>query len=152
MSAFDRPSWLRLLAISAHADLARFIDNLGTIPPFEYLREPEVGLAMIRGRAGGDGVPFNLGEMTVTRCRLHVATSEGEERVGVGVVAGRSPQHAQAIALCDALLQSRRWHDTIVERVLEPAQAALTAKRLQNAKRRAATKADFVTVVRAGES
>jgi alpha-D-ribose 1-methylphosphonate 5-triphosphate synthase subunit PhnG len=152
MIAIDRPHWLRLLAISPYADLARLLIELGPLPPFEYVREPEVGLAMVRGRAGGDGVPFNLGEMTVTRCRLRVTTADAEERVGAGCVAGRAPRHAEAIALCDALLQSSHWHDTVVDRVLEPAGRALDERRARNARRRAATKADFVTVVRSGES
>jgi alpha-D-ribose 1-methylphosphonate 5-triphosphate synthase subunit PhnG len=150
--SLDRPGWLRLLALSPYTDLAPLVIELGSLPPFDYVREPEVGLAMVRGRTGGDGVPFNLGEMTVTRCRLRVATADGEERVGVACVAGRSPRHAETIALCDALLQSERWHDAVVRGVLEPAARVLDEKRVRNARRRAATKADFVTVVRSGES
>jgi alpha-D-ribose 1-methylphosphonate 5-triphosphate synthase subunit PhnG len=125
---------------------------LGTLPPFEYVREPEIGLAMVRGRTGADGLPFNVGEMTVTRCSLRVMTDDAEQRVGVGIVAGRVPQHAEAIALCDALLQSARWRDAVDLTVLEPLRHAIAAKRAENARRRAATKAEFVTVVRSGES
>lgn len=152
MSAYDRREWLRLLAISAYADLARSMTELAPLPAFEYVREPEVGLAMVRGRTGGDGLPFNLGEMTVTRCRVRVATAVGEQRTGIACVAGRSPHHAEAVAVCDALLQSPHWHERVVARVLEPARRAIAAKRADNARRRAATKADFITVVRSGES
>ncbi|MGQ3358871.1 MAG: phosphonate C-P lyase system protein PhnG, partial [Phreatobacter sp.] len=36
----------------------------------EVLRAPEIGLVMVRGRVGGDGAPFNLGEATVTRAAV----------------------------------------------------------------------------------
>src|SRR5262249_42420997 len=41
------------------------------IDPVDYveLRAPETGLVMLRGRIGGDGAAFNLGEATVTRAR-----------------------------------------------------------------------------------
>ena len=40
---------------------------------------------MMRGRAGGGGAPFNLGEMTVTRCTVRTAGGQ----VGHAYVAGR---------------------------------------------------------------
>ncbi len=152
MTTFDRPAWLRVLALAPFADLARLVGDLAPLPAFEYVREPEIGLAMVRGRTGGDGAPFNVGEMTVTRCRVRVMTAEDERRTGFACVAGRSPRHAELIAVCDALLQSPRWHDTVVARVLMPAERALAETRERNARRRAATKAEFVTVVRSGES
>jgi alpha-D-ribose 1-methylphosphonate 5-triphosphate synthase subunit PhnG len=79
-------------------------------------------------------------------------TAVGEQRTGVACVAGRSPHHAEVVALCDALLQSAHWHEMVVARVLEPAQRTIAAKRTLSARRRAATKADFITVVRSGES
>ncbi len=62
----------------------------------------EDGLVMVRGRIGGDGAPFNLGEATVTRAAVRLASGE----VGFGYVLGRDREKARLIALCDALLQS----------------------------------------------
>ena len=56
---------------------------------------------MVRGRAGGGGAPFNLGEMTVTRCT--VRTDSGQ--VGHAYVAGRDARQAELAAVFDALLQ-----------------------------------------------
>ena len=56
---------------------------------------------MVRGRAGGGGAPFNLGEMTATRCT--VRTDGGF--VGHAYVAGRDERLAELAALVDALLQ-----------------------------------------------
>ena len=65
------------------------------------LRGPEAGLVMVRGRAGGGGSPFNLGEMTVTRCTVRTETGF----VGHAYVAGRESRRAELAALVDALMQ-----------------------------------------------
>jgi alpha-D-ribose 1-methylphosphonate 5-triphosphate synthase subunit PhnG len=152
VNAYDRPAWLRVLALAPFDELAKLADVLAPLPPFTHAREPEIGLAMVRGRIGGDGAPVNVGEMTVTRCRLYVETAPGEQRTGFACVAGRSPRHAELIALCDAMLQSPHWHERVIATVVVPAERALHEKRERNARRRAATKADFVTVLRSGES
>ena len=48
----------------------------GITASFEWLRWPETGAVMVRGRTSGTGAPFNLGEMTVTRCALRLAGGE----------------------------------------------------------------------------
>lgn len=148
----ERQAWLRILALAPLAQLAQGVSELAPLPPFAYLRGPEIGLAMVRGRTGGDGTPFNLGEMTVTRCTLRVSVSDTDERDGFACVAGRSARQAELVALCDALLQSARWQAAVFERVIVPAEGFLADKRARNAQRRAATKAEFVTVVRSGEA
>ncbi|WP_163595022.1 phosphonate C-P lyase system protein PhnG, partial [Klebsiella pneumoniae] len=57
------------MAVLAHAAAADIAGRLAAIavPAHENLREPENGLVMVRGRIGGDGAPFNLGEATVSR-------------------------------------------------------------------------------------
>ena len=49
-------------------------ERLGTLPDYRVLRGPEAGLVMVRGRTGGGGAPFNLGEMTATRCTVRTET------------------------------------------------------------------------------
>lgn len=148
----ERQAWHRVLALAPFAELARLVTALAPLPPFVHLHGPEIGLAMVRGRTGGDGTPFALGEMTITRCTLRVAVTDDGECDGFACVAGRSPHHAELVALCDALLQSPRWRSRVIEGVVDPAARQLAAKREQNARRRAATKAEFVTVVRSGEA
>ncbi len=72
------------------------------MPAHENLREPENGLVMVRGRIGGDGAPFNLGEATVSRAAVRIASGE----VGFGYTLGRDAEKARMIALCDAMVQS----------------------------------------------
>ena len=75
------------MAVLAHSDAAEIAGRLEAIalPAHENLREPENGLVMVRGRIGGDGAPFNLGEATVSRAAVRLATGE----VGFGYTLGR---------------------------------------------------------------
>ena len=60
------------MAVLAHAEageIAARLRDLG-LPAHQDLRAPENGLVMLRGRVGGDGAPFNLGEATVSRLSL----------------------------------------------------------------------------------
>lgn len=111
---------------------------------YEWLRTPEVGMTMVRGRAGGDGAPFNLGEMTLTRCTLRLAGGQ----VGFGYVAGRNKRHAALAALCDGLLQDSAHHDRVMRAIVQPLSAAAAKRRDDTARRAAATKVDFFTMVR----
>ncbi len=53
-------------------ELRRALTQLGATDTVEDLRPPETGLVMTRGRIGGDGRPFNLGEATVTRAAVRL--------------------------------------------------------------------------------
>src|ERR1700745_3903656 len=91
----------RWMAVLARADAGELQDRLGTFPECQLLRGPETGLVMVRGRTGGGGAPFNLGEMTVTRCT--VRTESG--LVGHAYIAGRDAKRAELAALADAMMQ-----------------------------------------------
>ena len=58
------------------------------------MRGPETGLVMVRGRAGGSGSPFNLGEMTVTRCTVRLESGAA----GHAYIAGRDERRAELAA------------------------------------------------------
>src|SRR5712671_2308384 len=134
------------MAVLAHSDAAGIAGYLEaiTVPAYENLREPENGLVMVRGRIGGDGTPFNLGEATVSRAAVRLATGE----VGFGYALGRDRQKARMIALCDALVQSNEFADAVEANVLAPLRAAMIAERNQKAAQTAATRVDFYTLVR----
>jgi alpha-D-ribose 1-methylphosphonate 5-triphosphate synthase subunit PhnG len=114
------------------------------VPRHEDLREPESGLVMLRGRVGGDGAPFNLGEATVSRAAVRLASGE----VGFGYTLGRDGEKARLIALCDALVQSREFGSMVERDIISPLREQLMARREQAAAETAATKVDFYTMVR----
>jgi alpha-D-ribose 1-methylphosphonate 5-triphosphate synthase subunit PhnG len=99
---------------------------------------------MVRGRIGGDGAPFNLGEATVSRAAVRLASGE----VGFGYTLGRDREKARMIALCDALVQSHEFADDIETQVIAPLRAAMLARRSARAAEAAATRVDFYTMVR----
>jgi len=131
------------LAKAPPARLAALWQAAGLAPGFTWLRPPETGAVMVRGRMGGAGGPFNLGEMTVTRCALRLGTGE----VGHAYVQGRDRAHAEQAALCDALMQTGAAA-AVRARVLEPLAAAMKAARATRARKAAATKVEFFTLVR----
>jgi len=114
-----------------------------TVPAHEDLRLPENGLVMLRGRIGGDGAPFNLGEATVTRAAVRLASGE----TGFAYVLGRDPKKAKLIAVCDALIQSKD-SKRVIDAVIVPLEAAMQARRRQVDVETAATRVNFFTLVR----
>jgi alpha-D-ribose 1-methylphosphonate 5-triphosphate synthase subunit PhnG len=134
------------MAVLAHADAAEISGRLGAIalPAHENLREPENGLVMVRGRVGGDGAAFNLGEATVSRAAVRLSSGE----VGFGYTLGRDRNKAQMIALCDAMVQSAEFAEIVEINVVAPLRAAIIAERNRKAAEAAATRVDFYTLVR----
>ncbi|WP_430641425.1 phosphonate C-P lyase system protein PhnG [Bradyrhizobium centrolobii] len=135
-----------LMTVLAHSVLSEIAEHLRAIslPAYENLREPENGLVMLRGRIGGDGAPFNLGEATVSRAAVRLASGE----IGFGYALGRNLEKAKLIALCDALLQSQEFAATLEEKVAAPLRLRLLGRRQRRAGQAAATKVDFYTMVR----
>ena len=139
----QRKEWLSTLAKAKAMDVARLFAKVRNIPEYELLRVPEIGGVMVRGRMGGSGDAFNLGEVTVTRCSVQLKTGE----VGHGYVQGRNRGHAEQAAVLDAMLQGDRKSDlakTVIVPLMEIARAGKEAR----AKKAAATKVDFFTLAR----
>ncbi len=139
----DRQTWMSLLAKAPSAELDRLWQDTGLAPGYTYLRAPEAGGVMVRGRAGATGAPFNLGEMTVTRCSLKLDSGE----VGHAYVQGRDKGHATQAALVDALMQTAQEAE-LRAAILAPLEQALSAARAARAAKAAATKVDFFTMSR----
>ena len=112
------------------------------LPAYSRLRGPESGLVMIRGRAGGNGASFNLGEMTVSRCT--VKTECG--RVGHAYVAGRDTRRAELAAWLDAGLQDPARQPALLAAVIEPLRLAQEQAAKANARKAAATTVEFFTL------
>ena len=65
-----------LLARALASELAEPLKQRFADHGAKDLKPAETGLVMLRGRAGGDGAPFNLGEATVTRAVVELAGGE----------------------------------------------------------------------------
>lgn len=138
-----RQAWMAILAKSSVIDIEQQIKTLGELPEYSYLRQPEIGLTMVRGRAGGTGDIFNLGEMTVTRCVVKIG-----DITGFGYVGGRSKRHAELAAVCDGLLQQQEWQEIVRDRVIQPLQKKLSDRLEKKQRQTEATKVEFFTMLR----
>ena len=140
-----RQIWMGVLARARPQRLAELFPDL---PPHDLLRPPEIGAVMVQGRIGATGQPFNLGEMTVTRCALRL----GSGIVGHGHVQGRDTGHARRAASLDALLQEGggaaegTYHSAAT--ILRQLQQEEALRRSDRAARAAAARVEFFTVVR----
>src|SRR5260221_11815388 len=112
-----RQRWSAVLALASLNELESAWAALAHRPQYHLLRPTETGFALVRGRIGGTGQPFNLGEMTVTRAAVQLRPSEGGAVTGFGHVAGRQARHAELVAVFDALLQMPERHDAIAHHV-----------------------------------
>ncbi|WP_085792764.1 phosphonate C-P lyase system protein PhnG [Roseivivax jejudonensis] len=144
MEGAARRHWMGLLARAAPKTLAERLATFDhALPAFAWLRRPETGSVMVRGRAGGTGAPFNLGEMTVTRCVLRLE----DGTVGHAYVQGRDERHAERAALVDAMMQTSQAESLRAE-VLDPLTEAEAHARAERAEKAAATRVEFFTVAR----
>ena len=133
------------LSVLAHAEMPALSAAWNTWenrPEVETIRPPETGLIMLRGRIGGGGAPFNVGEATVSRASVRIDSGE----VGHGYCLGRDTDKAELIATIDALFQ--REPENIEFAILRPLRDAAYAADQKRREETAATKVDFFTMVR----
>lgn len=140
----DRQDWMSTLAKAPRETLEAAWAQLTPPPEYVHLRAPETGLVMVRGRAGGTGARFNLGEVTVTRSAVRLACG----RTGHGYVAGRDARRAELAAVFDALLQNDEHRAPLLQSLIEPLRAAERAGKQEQARKAAATKVEFFTLAR----
>ena len=140
--AAGRRDAMGLLARATPDELALALEALGR-PDWTDVRRPEIGLVMLRGRTGGDGAPFNLGEATVTRAAVRIPSGE----VGFAYLLGRDAARARAAAVLDAMAQ-RVGAQAVADGALAGVRARVAAEDATAAARAAATKVDFFTMVR----
>jgi alpha-D-ribose 1-methylphosphonate 5-triphosphate synthase subunit PhnG len=138
-----RQHWMSVLALASRDELERGWSDLPARPGYRRLRGPEVGLVMVRARAGGTGTRFNLGEMTVTRCSVELE----DGTTGHAYAGGRDPRHAELSAVFDALLQGEAGEE-LRRTLVEPLAHAQQARRQAAAARAAASRVEFFTMVR----
>ena len=145
----ERRKVAALLAKAELKELASFWSNQAEQPQVDVLRGPETGLVMVRGRIGGGGAPFNLGETTVTRATVRVSSGTSSEGlVGHSYALGRDHEKARLAAIADALWQAPQSREAVERDLLQKIAQRLDARATQRRREAAATKVDFFTMVR----
>jgi alpha-D-ribose 1-methylphosphonate 5-triphosphate synthase subunit PhnG len=144
-----RQAWLAVLAKASLAELEAAWNAIDDKPAFRRLRPSETGLVMLRGRIGGTGQPFNVGEMTMTRAAIQLLDAAGAvSHAGFGYIAGRSARRAELVALFDAMLQDPARHDALSAAVVAPLVARQQSAKAAHSAKIMASKVDFFTMVR----
>ncbi|MDN3516425.1 phosphonate C-P lyase system protein PhnG [Aquisalimonas lutea] len=142
----ERQERLALLARAPEELLEAAWQELPGKPRLTPLRPPETGLLMVRGRAGGTGRQFHLGEVAVTRAA--VCLPDGT--AGYGYVLGQRSRHAELAACFDAMAADGSWAAEVQRAVLDPAARHVEAEDAAARQRAEATRVDFSTLVREG--
>ena len=135
----SRQHWMSVLARASAEAIEAGLTRHGALPDWTLLRGPETGLVMVRGRAGGSGSPFNLGEMTVTRCTVRTETGF----VGHAYIPGRDTRHAELAAVVDALMQDADHATDLETRVIAQLERQQAERSATRASKAAATRVNF---------
>lgn len=140
---------MSILARASAPSLEAACVRLAPLPEIQWLRRPETGLMMVRGRIGGTGAKFNVGEVPVTRCTVRLADSAGTvHTTGTAWVQGRDQRHAELAARLDAMLQQPDHHDAVRQTVIEPLERAQAGARALRSRKAASTTVEFYTLAR----
>lgn len=139
----------RQRAMSAFAqakrqELADGLAGQAADPAWSFLRKPETGLIMARGRMGGSDAPFNFGEVTVTRCSVILESGEN----GHATIMGRDKEKARLAALADAHWQNETGKTEMECRIVAPVLKRLAEEDDTVRCETEATKVDFFTMSR----
>lgn len=147
ISQTQREHWMSVMAKSSGQQLIALTDSFIKEADFKTIRAPEIGLVQVRGRMGGTGSRFNLGDTTITRCV--VQSSAGH--YGYAFIRGRDKDHALCAAKLDALMQEHPLKGVIDIQVIEPLQRQLRERQKRKQSETERTQVKFFTLVRGEE-
>lgn len=142
----DTAGRARRMSLLARATTDELQDALAGVAEAETampVRGPETGLIMLRGRIGGGGNAFNLGEATVTRATVRLSCGT----IGHGQHLGTDREAARLAAIADALAETGRQVGRIDD-LLQVIASRIDAQARRQAEETAATRVDFFTLVR----
>jgi alpha-D-ribose 1-methylphosphonate 5-triphosphate synthase subunit PhnG len=137
---------MSMLALSSPADLEQLWGDTADKPSFDWIRPPEFGAVMARGRICDDGSNFNVGEVAITRCILRLAPTE---HIGIAYVIGRRRRHATLAALLDAMAQTHGPAGDFVRSGILRLRAVLQQRRQEVRASVAKSEVDFSMLLRA---
>ncbi|MEP3436377.1 MAG: phosphonate C-P lyase system protein PhnG [Hoeflea sp.] len=135
---------LSVLAKAPGKDLMACWKRTGLDPSVELLRGPESGLVALRGRVGGGGQPFHVGEISATRVTVRI----GSGQIGHAMISGRDVRKAQLVAVIDALAQDPAHADLIERDIVKPLEKSASGADAKLREETAATRVNFFTMVR----
>lgn len=140
----QRQQLISVLAKSSLQDIRQCWNQSLDDIDYSTLRPPQTGMVMAVARTEVKGEPFNLGEVSVTRCAIRLNSGE----TGIGYVMGSSKEHALHVAVLDAIAQQTEQYAAIHNSVIQPLQTKLLQRYQQQQQTTDTTRVDFFTMVR----
>ncbi len=138
-----RQEAIALLAQGTADELSKAVGEFGVAREATDVKRPEVSLVMVRGRIGGDGAAFNVGEATVVRAVVQCGGI-----TGFGARLGRDVRAARDAAILDAVWQMDTLRAAVEASVLAPIRCRLAEARTAASRAVATSKVEFFTVAR----
>ena len=142
----DQAARRRRMAVLAQAPIEKIVElwsATGLDPAVELLRGPESGMIALRGRIGGTGQPFQVGEVSATRVTVRIGG-----HVGHAMIVGRDVRHAKLAAVIDGLSEDAELGMRLEAEIIAPLEAGIAAADATRAAETAATRVNFFTMVR----
>jgi alpha-D-ribose 1-methylphosphonate 5-triphosphate synthase subunit PhnG len=139
-----RQALMRVCTYATESELEAALAGFAGAAHAEDLRAAEEGLVMLRGRIGGDGQRFNVGEATVTRAAVRL----DDGMLGYAYLLGRCPRKARLAAIVDALGQREDARAALDAVLVAPVTARREAAARERREETAATRVNFFTLVR----
>lgn len=147
-----RQRWMRTLAAADPGALAAAWQDWQPKPEVRAIRGPEAGLVMVRGRVGGDGERFNVGEATVARATVALHGGPlAADAVGTCYLLGTDLEHAWVAAVFDGLLADAGLRGRVLAEVIAPLELAQAERDRMRQAEAASTVVDFFSVAREHE-
>ncbi len=133
-----------ICAQATEAELLSAFSALDPPPEAVDIRPAQTGLVMLRGRIGGSGAPFNVGEATITRAAVQLSTGE----TGFSYLLGRSTVRARVSAILEAAGQRPAYRRSLVQHLVRPVAERVERERHAAREETEATRVEFFTLVR----
>lgn len=96
----------RLSYILAHTNienLKKEVEKLENLYKVSTVKEPEMGLAMVKVKDGIYKEKFYIGELLITECSVHL-----DGILGMGIVQGDNPERAYLMGVIDAAFNCKK--------------------------------------------
>ncbi len=139
-----RKTLLRACSKATEAEMSSALESFPSSLAPADLRPPESGIVMVRGRIGGLGNAFNVGEAVVTRASVRLA----DGRVGHSYLLGRSGSKARLAATIDALGQDAVDRGTLESHFVTAVLRRVDREKTTRQEEAAATRVNFFTLAR----
>lgn len=107
----------KLSYILAHTDIEKLkkeVEKLKTNHKISKVKEPEIGLAMVKVKDGVYNKNFYIGEILITECSVHF-----DGTLGIGIIQDDNPEKAYFMSVIDAAFNCKNFNKEELTKTIE---------------------------------